>query len=122
MDTLRISLHVLAACVWVGGQIVLGALVPTLRKLGPDAPKLAANAFNRIAWPAFFVAMATGLWNMMVADDLDPALFGIKFLAVLVSAGGAALHIMGGTKQALAIGGAMSSLGAIAAVFLGVAL
>ena len=32
--TFRVFLHVLGASVWVGGQIVLGALVPTLRELG----------------------------------------------------------------------------------------
>jgi putative copper export protein len=32
LDSLRIFLHLLAAAVWVGGQIVLGGLVPKLRK------------------------------------------------------------------------------------------
>jgi len=27
---IRLSLHVLAACVWVGGQLVLAGLVPTV--------------------------------------------------------------------------------------------
>ena len=34
MDDLRLSLHLLAATVWVGGQLVLGALAPTLRAAG----------------------------------------------------------------------------------------
>lgn len=122
MDTFRLFLHVLAASVWVGGQIVLGGLVPTLRKLGPDAPKQVAQAFNRIAWPAYGIALVTGIWNMMVVDDLDQALFGIKFLLVVVSGAGAALHIWGGSKAALAIGGALASLGAIAAMYVGLAL
>ena len=64
IDTIRIFVHVLAASVWVGGQIVLGALVPTLRRMGGDAPKQAAQAFNRVAWPAFGVAVVTGVWNL----------------------------------------------------------
>lgn len=44
MDELRLFLflflflHLLAAAVWVGGQIVLAALVPALRAAGPDRP------------------------------------------------------------------------------------
>jgi hypothetical protein len=33
-DTIRLFLHVLAATIWVGGQLVLAALVPILRKGG----------------------------------------------------------------------------------------
>ena len=38
MDHFRLFVHVLAASVWVGGQIVLAGLVPTLRSIGDDAP------------------------------------------------------------------------------------
>ncbi len=31
-DTVRLFLHVLAATVWVGGQLTLAALVPVLRQ------------------------------------------------------------------------------------------
>jgi hypothetical protein len=68
-DTLRLFLHVLAATVWVGGQVTLAALVPTLRRLGTDMPKVAARQFNRIAWPAFAVLIATGVWNVFADRD-----------------------------------------------------
>ncbi|MFN8051096.1 MAG: hypothetical protein U0Q22_06665 [Acidimicrobiales bacterium] len=122
MDNFRLFLHVLSASVWVGGQIVLGGLVPTLRKISPDAPKLVAQAFNRIAWPAFGIAVLTGIWNMLVVDDLDQGLFGLKFLLVVISGAGAGIHIIGKSKPALAIGGALASLGAIGAMFVGIAL
>lgn len=122
METFRLFLHVLAASIWVGGQIVLAGLVPTLRQLGPDAPKKVAQAFNKVAWPAYGVALVTGIWNMLAVDDLDQALFGIKFLVVLISGAGAAIHIVGKSKAALAVGGALAAIGAVASMYLGLAL
>src|SRR5262245_38368653 len=52
-DTIRLFLHILAATVWVGGQITLAALVPVLRRLGTEIPRAAARRFNQVAWPAF---------------------------------------------------------------------
>ncbi|HPB45613.1 MAG: hypothetical protein M9952_07075 [Microthrixaceae bacterium] len=122
METLRLSLHILGACIWVGGQVVMGSLVPVLRKYGPDAPKAAARQFNMVGWAGFGLAFVTGMWNMMVDDELDQMLFGIKFLVVLISAAGALIHIVGTSKPALAAGGAIATVAGIASIFLGVAL
>ena len=119
MDDFRLFLHVLAASVWVGGQIVLGGLLPTLRSISPEAPKQVARAYNRIAWPAYGVALLTGMWTMLTVSDLDHPLIEIKFLLVLVSGGAAALHIVGNSKAAKAIGGTASTLSAIAAMYAG---
>lgn len=54
--------HVLAACVWIGGQITVAAVVPMLR----GYPGLAAQAGRRyqvIAWPAYVVLLGTGVAN-----------------------------------------------------------
>ena len=121
MRDFRLFLHVFSASIWVGGQIVLGALVPTLREIGGDAPRKVARAFNRIAWPAFGVLLLTGIWNLTAVgmDDLNHPWIEIKIMLVLISGAGAALHIRGGSKAALAIGGAMASLGAVGAMYLG---
>src|SRR5690348_13293499 len=50
--------RVLAATVWVGGQLTLAALVPGLRAFGAEVPKAAARRFNQVAWPAFGVLVA----------------------------------------------------------------
>ena len=42
LETVRLFLHVLAATIWVGGQLVLAALVPALRRAGSDVPRVAA--------------------------------------------------------------------------------
>jgi putative copper export protein len=126
-DHIRLFLHVIAATIWVGGQFTLAGLVPILRPLGADATRAAARRFNVLAWPAFAVLFVTGVWNLFevhIGDASDEYLVTtmVKLVAVAVSGVGAAAHIIGRSKAALAVGGAMSSIGAIAALFFGVVL
>jgi len=125
--TIRLFLHVLAATVWVGGQLTLAGLVPGLRALGPDAPRTVARRFNRIAWPAFAVLFVTGLWNLgeTHAGDRSSAwlatLFA-KLVIVALSGISAALHTRAATRRALAVWGAVSGLTALLALFYGIQL
>ncbi len=122
MAAFRLFIHVLAASIWVGGQIVLVALLPTVRQLGADAGAKVGRAYNRLAWPAFAVAVLTGLWNVFALplDDLRHPWIELKVLAVLLSGVGAAVHqFANGNKAMLAAGGAMSSIFAVAAMYLG---
>ena len=59
-DVVLITLHVLAATIWVGGQIVLAALTGPLRKAAPAAIAPAARTYAWVAWPAFAVLVGTG--------------------------------------------------------------
>jgi len=127
LDTLRLFLHVLAAAVWVGGQLTLAGLVPGLRALGPDAPRTVARRFNRIAWPAFAVLLVTGVWNLTethVGDQSSEwiATLMAKLVVVALSGISAALHTRAATKRALAIWGGLSGLTALLALFYGVQL
>lgn len=122
MDAFRLFLHVLAASVWVGGQIVLAGLLPTARQLGDDAPRKLAVAFNRVAWPAFAVVVVTGLWSLVLIplDQLAHPWIELKVLAVALSGVGAAVHQFAGENRLLlAAGGAASSLFAVASMYLG---
>jgi putative copper export protein len=124
LDTVRLFIHVVAASVWVGGQIVLGVLVPNLRQSFPDAPKVVAQAFARIAWPAFAVIVVTGLWNLGDIDVTDTTtayqvtLF-VKILLAMASGAAAAVHQVGQSKAALAVGGAIGLLAALGAMYCG---
>ena len=126
-DTIRLSLHVLGATIWVGGQITLLYLLPTVRSLGDTAPATVARRFNQVAWGGFGLLLVTGIWALLVIDVGDRsteyhATLGLKLLVVGVSAGGVAVHILGRSKLALAVGGALGTLGAFAALFLGILL
>lgn len=125
-DGVRLFLHVLAATVWVGGQITLGALVPVLRSAGADVPKQAARAFGRIAWTAFAVLVVTGIWNVAAARDTDAGGYqvtlGLKLGVVALSGLAAYAHQRAKSRVILAAGGALAALFAILAVFLGVVL
>jgi putative copper export protein len=125
-DTIRLFLHVLAATVWVGGQLTLAALVPVLRRLGADIPRSAARAFNRVAWPAFAVLLATGVWNMIAEHDKISGAYQVtltvKLAVVAVSGLTAWLHMRAKSPAGLAVFGALTGLSALGALFLGVLL
>jgi putative copper export protein len=125
-DTIRLFLHVLAATIWVGGQITLAALVPALRRLGADIPRAAARRFNQVAWPAFGVLIITGIWNIaavhaQIKGGYQTTLV-VKLIVVAISGATAALHARARSKAWIAVWGALTGLSALGALFLGVLL
>jgi len=124
--TVRLYIHVLAATVWVGGQLTLAGLVPGLRAVGEDAPRTVARRFNRIAWPAFGVLVVTGIWNLLALNPQWDTAYGrtvmVKILVVAVAGVSAFLHTRAKSKAGLAVFGALSALGALGALFLGIQL
>jgi putative copper export protein len=127
-DTVRLFLHVLAATVWVGGQLVLAALVPALRRFGTDVLGAAARRFNQVAWVAFAVLIVTGIWNIVaVSPQISHSAsyrttLIVKLVAVAVSGLAAFLHARAGTPRGRAVYGALTGVSALAALFLGVLL
>ncbi|HET9080327.1 MAG TPA: hypothetical protein VFO01_07405 [Trebonia sp.] len=125
-DTVRLFLHVLAATVWVGGQLTLAFLVPPLRRLGAELPRAAAQAFNRVAWPVFAVLIVTGIWNVFavrgqVHGGYEVTLW-VKIAVVAISGLTAWLHARAKSPAGLAVFGALTGLSALAALFLGILL
>lgn len=120
-------IHVLAASVWVGGQLTLLGLLPTLRGLGADAPRAAARSFGRVAWASFGVLIISGVWNILdtpVGDrstEYQVTLF-VKLVVVAASGIAAFVHGQGRSKLALALGGAVGLLSSLVALFLGLLL
>jgi putative copper export protein len=125
VDELRVFVHLLAATIWVGGQLVLAALVPALRAAGPDVPGAAARAFRRVAWPAFAVLLLTGVWNLAaIGDDSsdEQAVLIAKLAVVAISGATAYLHSHADTARARGLYGAATGVSAVLAVLLGVLL
>ena len=125
LETIRLFLHVLGATVWVGGQITLAALVPALRAAGTDVPKAAANAFNRIAWPAFGLLVLTGIWNVIAEGDQGADYQNtlmLKYTLVLASGVTAYVHAKAQSRRNMAIFGALTGLTALATLFVGIML
>lgn len=127
VDAVRLSLHVLAAAIWVGGQFTVAGLLPAVRSLGEGAPRTIARAFGRIMWPAYAVLVLTGIWNVTATHPSQhggvwQAVLGFK-IAVVVFAGVAAFaHQRATSRQGLAVWGALSGLSSLAALVLGVVL
>ena len=125
--TIRIFLHVIAASVWVGGQFALAGVVPSLRRVAPSSTKSVAQAFARLAWPAYGLTVITGMWNLMSVDitaqsSAYQATMLLKIAVAIMSGVFVAIHQFGRTKLALALGGALGALTSVAAMFLGILL
>ena len=126
LDGIRLSIHVLAATVWVGGQFTIAGLVLTARTLGEGAPKALARAFGRIQWPAYAVLVVTGLWNVSAVHAGQPRswviVLVVKIVVVALAGLSAYLHTRSSTTRGLAIWGALASLSSVAALVMGVFL
>ena len=126
-SVVRLSLHVLAASVWLGGQIVVAGLLPTIRSMGDDAPRKIARAFGRLSWPAFWLLVLTGFWNYAAVHGSTMSsawntAFGIKMLCVIIAGVGTFLHTRAPTPRARGIFAGVGTLATVAALVLGIAL
>lgn len=88
---INVTLHVLAAFVWLGGTLFLGIVgAPVLRRVEP--PELRAELFRRlgerfrtVGWAAVAILLATGVANLhfrgLLARDVlfDPAFWGTAY-------------------------------------------
>ncbi len=114
-------IHLVAASVWVGGLITLGALVAVVRREGVDRSVLKAMArmFGRVSWSAMGVAVLSGAW--MAVDYLDRPGLALKVGAVALTAALAAWHQFAAANQTARTRGILqgliliSSLGVVAA-------
>jgi putative copper export protein len=127
VDTVRLTLHVLAASVWVGGQLVMMGLVGPARGLGGDAPQVLARAFARLAWPAYAVLVVTGFWNISTftwsqQSTAWKTVLIVKIVVVALAGFGAFLHQRATSKAQLALWGSVAGTASVAALVMGILL
>ncbi len=123
LDDVRLTLHILAATVWVGGQLTLAALVPVLRRSFPDATAPVARRFAVVAWWAFAALVLTGAWNMQEYHTFDHGqrvALMVKLGLVLLSGLAALVHQRARGTALMAVSGALALLAALAVVLFGV--
>ncbi len=93
-----------------------------LGSLAPDAPRAVARRFNMLAWLAFGVLVATGIWNILAVDPSWDSPYGtaliVKLAFVVASGLTAFLHARSRSRRGLAVFGTLSGATALGALFL----
>jgi len=131
--------HVIAACMWIGGQATVALLIPLLRGHGALA-RLAGQRYQTVAWPAYAILVITGLANVSNAglewstlfDSPPGRTLAVKLGLVAVSGLAAGVHAFlqaprrsdqaAGRPVASAVLGSVSLLTAVLAALYGVAI
>ena len=127
LNSLRTYLHILAVCVWLGGQVVLAGVVPKLRKSNPEALPNIAKGYAAIAWPAMILIVFTGAWGLAATDTANQTTeytvtLGLKMLLVAGAVIATLIHSNGTSKLAKGLGGAIGLLATLFAAYCGVLL
>jgi putative copper export protein len=86
--------HLLAAAVWIGGSITVGALVPALRSAGATREQLraAARRFGTVAWIALATSVVTGVVQVVRLHYPMRGRLEIKIGLVVLAALAAYIH------------------------------
>ena len=127
LNSLRTYLHLLAVCVWLGGQVVLAGVVPKLRKTNPQALTNIAKGYASIAWPAMILIVFTGAWGLAATDTANQSTeymvtFAVKMMLVAGAVIATLVHSNGTSKLAKGLGGAIGLLATLVAAYCGVLL
>ena len=82
---LNVTVHVLAAMLWLGGMLFLGAVgAPVLRKVEPAGLRAElfarlGRAFRGVGWTAIAVLLVTGVLNLHFAGLLSRRIMAPEF-------------------------------------------
>lgn len=137
-SALLIWVHIVAACVWIGGQATVAAVIPLLRD-HRDLARRVGRRYQVIAWPAFAVLIITGVVNVgnaglhwaQLLDSPAGRTLAVKLALVALSGLSAGVHSFlqaprrtatGGSAVGSAVLGSISLIAALLAALYGVAI
>lgn len=91
--------HIVAACIWIGGNVALAVVMPVFRSQR-ELLGVAARRFAKVAWIAFGVLVVTGILNVSNAgiswfhlfDSSQGKELTVKLGFVFLSGASAAVH------------------------------
>ena len=90
IDSIIIWIHLLAACVWIGGSIFIGLiLAPMLKTIGNSIEDRlilmikVGRRFNKFALPSFLILILSGIYNSRFFFE-DPNNFIITDYGILL--------------------------------------
>jgi len=131
--------HIVAACIWIGGQVTVAVLIPLLRDQRELARRV-GRRYQAVAWPAFAVLILTGVvnagnaglrWSQLLDSPAGRTLV-VKLGLVALSGLAAGVHAFlqaprrgpanGGSAVGSAVLGSISVGAALLAALYGVAI
>lgn len=118
MDDVVKWFHLLAAAVWIGGSITVGALVPALRKAGATTEQIraAARRFGVVAWTALATSIVTGLIQVARRHYTIQGRLAFKVALVGVAVVVAYVHQVTAKRTPPAVRGALEGLSLVLAL------
>jgi uncharacterized membrane protein len=90
-----VFIHVVAAMIWVGGNLFFFALGPRLRRdteHGMPALRIAGRTFRTLSWAAIWVMLATGLYFLAFGWPATTGPLAVKLVLVVMALGVKASH------------------------------
>jgi putative copper export protein len=136
--TLVLWVHIVAACIWIGGQVTVAVIIPLLRDHRELARRV-GRRYETVAWPAFAALIVTGLvnvsnaglhWSQLLDSSAGRTLV-VKLTLVALSGLAAGAHSFlqaprghatGGSAVGSAALGSISLIAALLAALYGVAI
>ncbi|MHB8488649.1 MAG: CopD family protein [Candidatus Dormibacteria bacterium] len=122
--------HIVAACIWIGGQVTVAVLIPLLRDQRELARRV-GRRYQAVAWPAFAVLIVTGVvnagnaglrWSQLLDSPAGRTLV-VKLGLVALSGLTAGVHaVLQAPRRGNASGGSAVGSAVLGSISLGAAL
>lgn len=122
LETLVLSLHVVANLFWIGSIVAVGLLLSAPKPDVQIRGGLARLVYRRVAAPAFAVSFVTALLRLALSPGYYFVATHFMHAKLVLALGVIALHHVLGARARRAERGESASLGSVPALTLGLAV